>query len=69
MKIDFDGGTPAAPAEPGRRDFLKVMGVGAGLAGLGGLVVAPKEAWVEAKSEPPIARLVISLPTFTEPSN
>ena len=32
-------------------------------------VVAPKEAWVEAKSEPPIARLVISLPTFTEPSN
>ena len=44
MKIDFDGGTPAAPAEPGRRDFLKVMGVGAGLAGLGGLVVAPKEA-------------------------
>ena len=44
MKVELDGLQPEAPHQPGRRDFLKVMGVGAGLAGLGGLVVAPKEA-------------------------
>ncbi|HMZ77950.1 MAG TPA: molybdopterin-dependent oxidoreductase, partial [Rhodocyclaceae bacterium] len=44
MNSVLDAGVTPSATETTRRDFLKVMGVGAGLAGLGGLTMTPKDA-------------------------